>query len=157
MNPYIELMIDVVSHEIRNPISAILNCADLTRASLLSFVSSLPNLPLPVSCITSIRDELSLNLEAIDSIMECALAQERVANDTLGMAQISSGVHAVTPVPMDVFDVLERVIRMFQVECRTKGINLKVIVGDGMGRLGKQVPIMADPVSSSHSRGEESG
>ena len=98
-----ELLIDVTSHEIRsvassspppsslislrrNPISAILNNSDLTRSSLVALRETLLALDLNSQLPSQLGDtipQLEEDIEAIESISECAMAQERIANDIL--------------------------------------------------------------------------
>ncbi|GAA5908040.1 hypothetical protein JCM6882_000208 [Rhodosporidiobolus microsporus] len=145
-----ELLIDVTSHEIRNPISAILQNSDFTRSSLQSLRSlllSLRSRSLLPSELSSQKlfDDLDEDIEALDSITECGLAQERIANDILGLAQIQLSKYSITPVEFDLATSLRNICRMFKSECRSKGIELKLVIGSSLARLGPRARVFADP------------
>ncbi|GAA5834272.1 hypothetical protein JCM11251_000589 [Rhodosporidiobolus azoricus] len=145
-----ELLIDVTSHEIRNPISAILQNSDFTRSSLQSLRStflslrSSNRLP-PELADQKIFNDLEEDIEALDSITECGLAQERIANDILGLAQIQLSKYSITPVEFDMATSLRNICRMFKSECRSKDIELKLVIGSSLARLGPRARVFADP------------
>lgn len=70
------LLVDVVSHELRNGISPILHSAMFVRDSLLELVK---NKNLSGDSLALLRDDL----EACDAIVDGANQMERVANDVL--------------------------------------------------------------------------
>ncbi|KAI5476809.1 histidine kinase [Pseudohyphozyma bogoriensis] len=166
-----ELLIDVVSHEvpspsflcpspsptdpshliqIRNPISAVLQNTEMTRDSLVHIrncflelhrAGQLPSCFPPESTFESLSDDI----EAMDSITECAHAQERIANDILGLAQIQLRRYSITPVPFDLLVALRNTCRMFKSECKVKGIDLQLVLGSSLERLGPRARVHADP------------
>ncbi|GAA6029570.1 hypothetical protein JCM8097_000943 [Rhodosporidiobolus ruineniae] len=144
-----ELLIDVTSHEIRNPISAILQNSDFTRSSLQSLRRTLYELKersaLPAELDGKLLHDLDEDIEALDSITECGLAQERIANDILGLAQIQLSKYSITPVEFDLATSLRNICRMFKSECRSKGIELKLVIGSSLARLGPRARVFADP------------
>lgn len=68
-----ELLIDVTSHELRQPVSAILNCSDLVKANLTNLRKDLGKARdntgsfVPTDDLLSMMDE---DLEALDSIYQ---------------------------------------------------------------------------------------
>ncbi|BGP46989.1 hypothetical protein JCM10450v2_002841 [Rhodotorula kratochvilovae] len=144
-----ELLIDVTSHEIRNPISAILQNADLTRSSLQSLRRRLAELrsrgALPSELDGKLLTDLDEDIEALDAITECGMAQERIANDILGLAQIQLSKYSITPVEFDLATSLRNICRMFKSECRSKDIELRLVIGSSLARLGPQARVLADP------------
>ncbi|GAA5988801.1 hypothetical protein JCM11641_004857 [Rhodosporidiobolus odoratus] len=144
-----ELLIDVTSHEIRNPISAILQNSDFTRSSLRDLRALLIDLKsrkkLPAELDGKVLDDLEEDIEALDSITECGQAQERIANDILGLAQIQLSKYSITPVEFDLATSLRNICRMFKSECRSKNIELKLVIGSSLARLGPRARVFADP------------
>ena len=73
-----ELLIDVTSHELRQPVNAIINCASVLRANLgalheelqESQVNGTPYMPTAKLLQSMIED-----LDAIDAVYQCGLAQ----------------------------------------------------------------------------------
>lgn len=97
-----ELLIDVTSHELRQPVSAILNCASLVRSNYQALKSYLKTTSLQESGFhpsSELFDTIDEDLEAlgmvgvlssgykaevvyiIDAIYQCGLSQERIANE----------------------------------------------------------------------------
>jgi signal transduction histidine kinase len=84
----LELLIDVTSHELRQPVSAILNCSALVRANMASLRDELWNCSskgasyAPPAHLFETMDE---DLDALDSIYQCGLAQgQQSGYDSLG-------------------------------------------------------------------------
>lgn len=144
-----ELLIDVTSHEIRNPISAVLQNAEVTRTSLNSIRTTLLNLKsrslLPEQLGEAAIHDLEEDIEALDAITECGMAQERIANDILGLAQLQLNRYSVTPIEFDLATSLRNILRMFKNECRTKSIELQLVIGSSLTRLGPRARVFADP------------
>jgi signal transduction histidine kinase len=86
-----ELLIDITSHEIRNPISSLMQCASLVKTNLLCLRDQLSDVIarsiefIPTRQLLMTLDE---DLEALDSIYQCGLAQERISNDVLSLSKI---------------------------------------------------------------------
>jgi signal transduction histidine kinase len=86
-----ELLIDITSHEMRNPVSSLMQCAALVKTNLvclhdqfeLGLKEGRPFNPTPQLLSTVVED-----LEALDSIYQCGLAQERICNDVLSLGKI---------------------------------------------------------------------
>jgi len=70
-------------HELRNPVSAILHNSELAKQSLVAIrevmVASLENGSM-VSVTSDMLAAIEQDIESLDSINMCALAQERIAN-----------------------------------------------------------------------------
>ncbi|ORY77616.1 hypothetical protein BCR35DRAFT_305378 [Leucosporidium creatinivorum] len=144
-----ELLIDCTSHEIRNPISAILQNAELTHSSLTRLRSTLRNFEARGMLPPELQDQLASiddDVEAVESIGDCARAQEVIANDILGLAQIQLGTYSITPVQFDLSHTLRTIMRMFSTECRAKGIDLSLAFGPNLETINGAVSLMADPV-----------
>ncbi|KAL8291742.1 hypothetical protein RQP46_002000 [Phenoliferia psychrophenolica] len=85
------------------------------------------------------------DLEALDAIAECAMAQERIANDILGLAQLQLKRYNITPVAFDLLASLRNTCRMFKNECKAKSIDLSLVFGSSLTRLGPHARVHADP------------
>ncbi|GAA5893268.1 PAS domain-containing hybrid sensor histidine kinase/response regulator [Sporobolomyces salmoneus] len=144
-----ELLIDVVSHELRGPVSAILQNADMSRSSFQNILAILKKLKeqskLPPELDGKLLESLGEDIESMDAIHECASAQERIANDILGLAQIQLNKYSISPVEFDLATSLRNIARMFKTESRAKGIELKLVIGSSLARLGPRARVLADP------------
>lgn len=99
------LLVDCVSHELRNGINPILQSSLLIRHSLMltegSFSLALRNSGGTMTITEENLRAIEEDIEACDAIIDSAHQMERVANDILGLAQIQLNQLDVTPVPFD--------------------------------------------------------
>ncbi|KAG8744044.1 hypothetical protein FRC10_010933 [Ceratobasidium sp. 414] len=82
-----QLLIDVTSHELRQPVSAILNSAQLIRSNLVDLRQALranDGQQIDPKHVAALEDDI----ESLDAVMQCGLAQERIANDVLSLSRI---------------------------------------------------------------------
>ncbi|CAE6436787.1 unnamed protein product, partial [Rhizoctonia solani] len=92
-----ELLIDVTSHELRQPVSAIIQNAEVVRTNMKGLRDLLYDCQrrkisyLPTERMLS---ELEDDLQAMDSIKQCGLAQARIANDVLSLSRIQLNVRS---------------------------------------------------------------
>ncbi|SCZ97964.1 BZ3500_MvSof-1268-A1-R1_Chr7-3g09652 [Microbotryum saponariae] len=144
-----ELFLDVASHELRNPISAILQNAELTRSSMDGLYASMLRLEkknqLPLCFTRKKIEQIEENIEACDAIIQCGHAQERIANDTLGLAQIQLSKYTIASIEFDLIASLRNICRMWKSECKAKGIKLELSLGNSLKRLGSHARVLADP------------
>ena len=132
-----EKFMDITSHEMRNPLSAIVQSADGIASSLLEFQSS--------SKTPVISNELvESNLEAIQIInvcypllhscrppadlhdqQLCAQHQGRIINDVLTLSKLDSAMLQVSPTPTQPPVVVKGVLKMFEGETMSHGIELE--------------------------------
>jgi signal transduction histidine kinase len=138
--------IDMTSHELRNPLSAVVQCAE-------SVITSLQRLPVQPSIATpaesesesessSIREEIDSSLDALQTIVSCSLHQKRVIDDVLTLSKLDSNLIVITPVRVQPTVVVSEAMKMFLVECKQMDIELKLIEDDSI----KQFEwVMLDP------------
>lgn len=107
-----QLLIFIWSHEIRNPISsvmqispflpsfacdwhvALLHCSSLVKTNLLSLQEQLHIAMahhLPFTPTRQLMNNIEEDLEALESIYQCGLTQERISNDVLSLGRIQLG------------------------------------------------------------------
>lgn len=98
-------------------ISAILQNADFTRSSLQTVRGRLGELKardaLPAELDDKLLHDLDEDIEALDAITECGMAQERIANDILGLAQIQLSKYSITPVVFNLAQSLRNSASLF--------------------------------------------
>ncbi|ORY35646.1 hypothetical protein BCR39DRAFT_511288 [Naematelia encephala] len=143
-----ELLIDITSHEIRNPISSLMQCSSLVKTNLISLHEQLemtikrdtPFYPTE-QLLTTINDDL----DALESIYQCGLAQERISNDVLSLGRIQLDMLQMFDVETDVIHEAEKIISIFQNEARMKRIALSLKIGESIDKLGMYT-IKTDPV-----------
>jgi signal transduction histidine kinase len=117
--------IDTTSHEMRNPLSAILQCADQISSSLTEARDS-PGLQ---------SDILDSNIDAAQTITLCAQHQKRIVDDVLTLSKLDSARLLVTPVDVQPSSVVQRALRMFEGELEAADISLDFCVDQSFHSL----------------------
>lgn len=109
-----ENFIDMTSHEIRNPLSAMIQCADLVVGSLETLMS----LPTPA------KETIDTALDAMGTIISCAQHQKRIVDDILTLSKLDARLLNITPIPSSAVGVLNDAYRMFETEASRLDIQL---------------------------------
>ncbi|KAL6705939.1 hypothetical protein ACN47E_006218 [Coniothyrium glycines] len=117
-----ENFIDITSHEMRNPLSAILQCADEISSILGDFRSSGNQIIDPGVVADSI--------DAAQTIALCAQHQKRIVDDVLTLSKLDSAMLMVTPVDAQPLHVVQRALKMFEGEVQTAGIEMEFVLTD---------------------------
>ncbi|EKG18529.1 PAS domain-containing protein [Macrophomina phaseolina MS6] len=123
-----ENFIDITSHEMRNPLSAILQCADEISSSLIDFKQS--------GTMVIGEELLSSSIDAAQTIALCAQHQKRIVDDVLTLSKIDSAMLLVTPVDVQPLTVVQRALKMFEGELQTADIQMEFVVDESFSRLG---------------------
>ncbi|KAK8064915.1 Hsp90-like protein [Apiospora phragmitis] len=116
-----ENFIDITSHEMRNPLSAILQCADEISGTLAKYRT----LKEYNSEVARLKVALEGCLEAANTITLCASHQKRIVDDILTLSKLDSQLLLVTPVDVQPVAVVQRVLKMFEGELNTNSIQMK--------------------------------
>ncbi|KAK9779902.1 putative Histidine kinase [Seiridium cardinale] len=139
-----ENFIDMTSHEMRNPLSAIVQCADSVVAS-----SSRGEQILKAPTATGDDESLVLNKEAREELLHllstcidnaetidiCAQHQRHIVDDILTMSKMDSDLLAVSSTTVDPRVVANESLKMFEVEARRVDINLTMTIDKGYDDL----------------------
>ena len=118
---HLEHFIDTTSHEMRNPLSAIMQCADGILSSY-SFGDDLPPSP------TTYFDLLEQTLDSAQTIAQCAQHMRHIVDDILTISKLDSGLLVITPVDAQPESIVKHAVKMFDSEARAAEINLSLIV-----------------------------
>ena len=112
-----ENFIDITSHEMRNPLSAILQCSDEIASSLTTFRDSGKQI-FP-------EELLSSCLDAAQIISLCSQHQKRIVDDILTLSKLDSHLLLVTPVDAQPLTVVQRALKMHEGELLAADIQLR--------------------------------
>lgn len=110
--------VDVASHEMRNPLSAILQCAD-------SIVHSLTRSQIDGA---TLEQELENSINAAETILLCASHQKRVVDDILTLSKLDSSQLLVTTIDVQPIQIVKEALQMFDQEARVSDVAMKFIV-----------------------------
>ncbi|KAE9368499.1 hypothetical protein N431DRAFT_414964 [Stipitochalara longipes BDJ] len=116
-----ENFIDMTSHEMRNPLSAILQCSDEISSSLTEFQM----LEEEAQSGQKLSDVLESSIDAAQTIALCAQHQKRIVDDVLTLSKLDSALLVVTPVAVQPVAVVQRALKMFEGELDTNDIAME--------------------------------
>ena len=115
-----EEFIDVVSHEMRNPLSAIFHSADMISTSLAELqISGYSN--------EKFLEMLNSNVEAANTIIMCARHQKRIVDDVLTLSKLEYMLLSVSPQKVQPEGLVERIVRMFRADLTSHGISVNIV------------------------------
>jgi PAS domain S-box-containing protein len=110
--------IDIVSHEMRNPIGAILGCADDISAALVEYQSTSAK---STSLLAKLVSDCA---ESAETIALCAQHQKSIVDDILTISKLDSDLLLITPTTVQPTVVARRALKMFDAEVQKKDIKL---------------------------------
>ena len=123
-----ERYIDTTSHEMRNPLSAILQSADAIDGSLTELRDA--------GGLTAPQKELlDLTIESAQVISLCAQHQKRIVDDVLTLSKLDSALMVVTPIDVQPVTVVERALKMFEGELQSADIALEFKLDESYNAL----------------------
>ncbi|KFA46842.1 hypothetical protein S40293_05604 [Stachybotrys chartarum IBT 40293] len=105
--------IDITSHEMRNPLSAILQCADDISTALHEY----RNAPAPAAVVASC-------VEAAQTISLCVQHQKSIVDDILTISKLDSNLLVITPSVAQPDTIVQRALTMFDPELQAKNIQV---------------------------------
>lgn len=108
--------IDITSHEMRNPLSAILQCADDISTALVDGLKKGVSPP---------QDIIESCLESAQTILLCVQHQKSIVDDILTISKLDSNLLLITPIPSQPEQILGRALKMFDSELQAKDIQTK--------------------------------
>ncbi|KAL8734588.1 MAG: hypothetical protein Q9166_001488 [cf. Caloplaca sp. 2 TL-2023] len=108
-------------HEMRNPLSAILQSADSISTTLADFQASPKD---------SVSDLLDSTLESASIITLCAQQQSRILNDVLTLSKLDSGLLPVAASLSRPLIIAQNTLKMFEGELQANNIEWKFIIED---------------------------
>ncbi|MBE7180457.1 MAG: response regulator [Terriglobus roseus] len=126
----LENFIDTTSHEMRNPLTAIIQCADGIIQSHISLLQT------PEDAVSVTLAHLETSLDAAQTIVQCAQHQKRIVDDILTMSKLDSDLLAITPVQMRPRELAARSVKMLESEARAADVDICFAVEDSYTDLG---------------------
>lgn len=119
-----ENFIDITSHEMRNPLSAILQCADEISTTLTDYRLRRN------SSQKVVEDLIDNGIDAAQTIALCAQHQKRIVDDILTLSKLDSALLLVTPCDVMPITVVQRALKMFDGEVHKADIRLDFKIDD---------------------------
>ncbi|KAI4715899.1 hypothetical protein E4T48_07905 [Aureobasidium sp. EXF-10727] len=132
-----EAFIDITSHEIRNPLGAIVHCADMLKDSLIDMrrLIDSPVEEKPHDTKAPLEEHVKSGIEAVDTILSCSMHQKRVTDDILSLSKLDSNLLQVAPTTVRATEMVEHVAQIFKVEADRVGVRLETQVDRSISEL----------------------
>ncbi|KAK0485064.1 hypothetical protein IW261DRAFT_1331068 [Armillaria novae-zelandiae] len=143
-----EAFIDIVSHELRNPLSAIVQSAELLFASVVRLQEIIETLHTMNSNhdAEKLFEESGIELKdanyAVSSITLCARHQTIIAADILAVSRLDSNLLSVNPVTFHLLEELQATLDMYSVQAAAQCIDFRLAISDD---IDKETCVIADP------------
>ena len=109
----------MTAHELRNPLSAIIQCAD----GIVSSLTVLQN-----DSTTPSKDLLNDTIDAAQTITVCSMHQKRIIDDVLTLSKLDADLLLITPTDVQPLQFLQHALKMFEGELQANNIKMKLIV-----------------------------
>ncbi len=145
-----ERFIDMVSHEIRNPLSAVLHCGEEIVEAMRegsTILDALLETSPSSKCYQTraiLRRKTHAALEAAQTVMYCVQHQKQIVDDVLTLSKLDSDLLLVSPVPVQPMVLVRSSLKIFGAELRTADIALEIIEDESIDRLGLKW-VLLDP------------
>lgn len=107
----------------RNPLSAIMLCAEGIADSVLEYQKTASNQHRSIS-----KELLENNLDGAQTIVLCAQHQKRIIDDVLMLSKLNSTILHVTPVQVQVESTVRRTLKMFESELQAHNIEMNFAI-----------------------------
>jgi len=138
-------------HEMRNPLSALIGCADEITASLRDYISTIEQASTKGDRAMRSDSETSKPLylldeavEAAETIIYCAMHQKRIIDDILTLSRLDSNLLMVSPEPAQPIQLVRGALKMFEAEVKRADVGLQFIEQDSLKSLGVEWTLL-DP------------
>ncbi|KAK5735859.1 hypothetical protein LTR17_007871 [Elasticomyces elasticus] len=135
--------VQMTSHEIRNPLGAVIHCADMIVSSLTD-MGDLTMLPLPADKRSQFEEMRLGALDSVNTIISCSFHQRRIVDDILSLSKLDSRLITIVPSPVRLDSILKEAAKMFDVDARKVGVELRVSKDKSLGTLEADW-VMLDP------------
>ncbi|KAI1370810.1 hypothetical protein F4677DRAFT_341153 [Hypoxylon crocopeplum] len=146
-----ERFMDMISHEIRNPLSAVLHCSEEIIDSIKKGSTALDwafddtfRPDFGNSARDILRKQISSTLDAANTIMYCVQHQKQIVDDVLTVSKLDSDLLVVSPIPVQPITLVRSSLKIFDAELKMTDINLTLIEDKSLWTLGVEW-ILLDP------------
>jgi signal transduction histidine kinase len=102
----------------RNPLSAIVQCADSIISAHKAFGKS-------TDYQKAYQTILETTIDAAETIVQCSKHMKTIVDDVLTMSKLDSGLFAMTPIDVQVDSIARDAVKMFEGEAKAAGVDLQ--------------------------------
>ncbi|KAI0391560.1 hypothetical protein F5Y17DRAFT_468155 [Xylariaceae sp. FL0594] len=154
-----ERFIDMISHEIRNPLSAVLQCAEEVLHAMKTGLATIEGLTVesakqdeqdepspesPASINQALTKELDSALDAANTIIYCVQHQKQIVDDVLTLSKLDSDLLIVSPSRVELMTLVTSSLKIFELELKASNIALSIVQDESLKKLSADW-VMLDP------------
>lgn len=114
-----EAFIDVVSHEMRNPLSAIVHCAD-------AIIAMADDESKYAEGSAQRLETLAEIVQNANVVLQCSTHQRRILDDVLTLSKLKSMLLSIKPVAVEPLRMVSSIVGMFEAEISSNSIRCNV-------------------------------
>jgi len=118
-----ELFVDMVCHEIRNPLNGIVNCIDLMQTNMDKRNQLINSLP-PSHARDAIQALAQDDVNLLGSVDVCMNHQRKITDDVLNLSKLSSGNMTLNLEVLEPLELLKAIVGMFEGQARSNKLEL---------------------------------
>lgn len=122
-----ENFIDMTCHEIRNPLGAVVHCADSISSTLGEIHDIMSNMASEASQTEQIDALFSSATDSIAVLTSCCTHQKRIIDDILTLSKLDSKLLRIALAPVQLDNVLLEISTMFTAEAQKSGVALRTV------------------------------
>jgi signal transduction histidine kinase len=112
----------------RNPLSAIVQCADSIISDHKAFGKS-------TDYQKVYETILETTIDAAETIVQCSKHMKTIVDDVLTMSKLDSGLFLMTPVDVQLDSIARDAVKMFEGEARSAGVDLQFQLEESCDRI----------------------
>lgn len=140
-----ENFIDMTSHEIRNPLSAVLHCAEeiivsmgqyLLQQSLTTSADPRALQSITGDSPTALDALFKDTVEAAQTIAYCVHHQKRIVDDVLTLSKLDSNLLTITPTHVQPTKVVRDALKIFEGELKAADIHFELVEHHSLRDMG---------------------
>lgn len=133
----------MTSHEMRNPLSAIFQCADAIASALTTLQefghiksSSERSEAGTRTSVVGKEDPIAFAIEAAGTITLCAQHQKRIVDDVLVLSKVDAQLIEIHPIDCQPGVLIENSLKMFSAELQANNAHMSFVAEDSIRELG---------------------
>ncbi|KAG8632156.1 hypothetical protein KVT40_001296 [Elsinoe batatas] len=111
-----ENFMDMVSHEMRNPLNAIIQCAEEASQLIEPAAQQASRSPT--------EEELTATLDAVNTILYCGHHQKQIIDDVLTISKLDSNLLTLAPTEAQPMSVARQAVQIYASELRASNIDV---------------------------------
>ena len=131
----------MTSHELRNPLSAVVQCTEMVLESLqqISLHAQSMLVANPNEAKTSsekLQEEVRLSLESMRTIDACSGHSQRIIGDILTLSKLDAKLLEIVPIPVRFTEAINACIDLFRRVAQAKDLQLELELDHTLHQLG---------------------